>query len=118
MPRKSKLELNFNKKDEIKTKILTILDLNDANKVFFLHNLDANKDLQNKVIELGTECEKYFSIGSWTYFRNKKKDILNDRSYLTLIKNIFDFCDIKYINKQTSFMDNGTVKYVMKYTLL
>ena len=48
----------------------------------------------------------------------KKKENINDRSYLTLIKNIFDFCDIKYINKQTSFMENGKVRYVMKYTLL
>jgi hypothetical protein len=118
MPRKSKLELNINKKDEIKNQILLLLNLNDDNKFFFLHKLDENKELQNKITELGAACEKYFATGSWTYFRNKKKESINDRSYLTLIKNIFDFCDIKYINKQTSFMENGKVRYVMKYTLL
>ena len=61
MPRKSKLELNINKKDEIKNQILVLLNLNDDNNFFFLHKLDENKELQNKITELGTECEKYFA---------------------------------------------------------
>ena len=118
MPKKSKLELNFAKRDEIKNKLLELLGINDNNKIFYLYKLDADKELQGKILELQSDCEKYFATGGWTFFRNKKHEKLNDRSYLTFIRNVLNFCDVKYINKQTSMIDNGQVKYIMKYIII
>jgi len=118
MPRKSKLEINFNKKDEIKNKLLSLLAITDDNKVFYLYIIDDNEELRNKILELDKECSEYFPVGAWTYFRNKKNEKITDRPYLTLIRNIFNLCDVKYINKQTSTIIDGKTVYYMKYTII
>jgi len=118
MPNKSKLQQNNKLIPIIKNKILDILNITNNKNYFYLPDIDENIDIQNKIIELGDECSQYFSISNWTYFRNKKNNKLNSRSYLTLLKNILKFCNIKYINKQTSKIENNKIVYLMKYYII
>lgn len=118
MPKVTKLEKNYEMRQILKDKILDILKINQENRNFTLYDLDDNDDQLKRIYELEEMCEKYFAVKSWTHFRNKDKNKLSKRSYLTLIRNIFDFCEIKYYNKQTSMMINNRVIYYMKYTVL
>lgn len=118
MGRKSKMDINGDKKDELKKRILEILKINEDNKYFSLFEIDCDQELQNKIYELEDFCLKYFAVKGWTHFRNKEKGKINNRMYLTFIRNIFDFCEIKYINKQTSMVINNHVIYYMKYTII
>jgi len=118
MPKKSKLNQNFNLINEIKNELFNILEIDKDNNIFYLSDLDENIDIQNKIINLGKDCERFFAVSTLTYFKNKKNNKLNSRSYLTLLKNIFKICNIQYINKQTSYIENNKIKYVMKYIVL
>lgn len=118
MTRKTKLEINFDKKDELRGNILKILNIDNNNRSFNLFDLDNDIEIQKKIFELEKECEKYFAVKNWTYFRNKNRGKIDVRSYLTLLRNILNFCNIQFINKQTSMMINGHVVYYMKYTIL
>lgn len=118
MPKVTKLEKNYEMRQILKDKILDILKINAENRSFTLYEIDNNEDQLKRIYELEEICEKYFAVKSWTHFRNKDKKKLTKRAYLTLIKNIFDFCEIKYYNKQTSMVINNSIIYYMKYTVL
>ena len=118
MVKKSKLENNYEKRDELKIMILKLLKINDNNRSFSLFEIDSDEDLQKQIFELENFCEKYFSVKSWSHFRNKQNGRLNNRTYLTFIRNIFNFCNIEYYNKQTSMLINNNVVYYVKYTIL
>ena len=118
MPRKTKLETNIEKYDELRDVILKILKINNNNRSFSLFEIDNDTEIQKNILELEKECEKYFAVKSWTYFRNKNRGKIDARSYLTFLRNLFHFLNIQYYNKQTSMMVNGHVVYYMKYTII
>lgn len=118
MPRKSKLDMNMDKREELRSKILEILNIKERNNNFSLFEIDGDQEKQNEILKLEEYCLKYFSVKGWTHFRNKEKGKNVNRLYLTFIRNIFDFCNIKYINKQTSMTINNHVIYYMKYTII
>jgi len=117
MPRKNLITLNNNQIHVLKEKILFLLNINDTNNTFNLLNTDTNITLQQKIYELADFCQLYFPISNWTYFRNKRENKLNTRSYLTLIRNIFNFCEVNYNIKQTSTIINGNLIYYTKYII-
>jgi len=117
MPRKNLITLNNNQIHVLKEKILFLLNINHTNNTFNLLNTDTNIPLQQKIYELADFCQLYFPISNWTYFRNKRENKLNIRSYLTLIRNIFNFCEVNYNIKQTSTIINGNLIYYTKYII-
>ena len=118
MPRKSKIEINGDKRDEMKMKLLEILEITEDKSYFTLNEIDSNEEMKKRILELEKDCQKYFTTGSWTYFINKKKGKINDRSYLTFLRNIMNECNIGYINKQTSTIKDGKVIYMTKYMII
>ena len=118
MPKKSKLEINGDKRDEMKKRLLNILEITNDKNYFILTEIDSNEEMKKRILELESDCQKYFTTGSWTYFINKKKGKINDRSYLTFVRNIMNECNIMYINKQTSTIKDGKVIYMMKYLII
>ena len=110
-----KEDIHKDKQIEIKNKLLDLLNINNDNKSFILYDIDKNIDLQNKILSLENDCEKYFAASTWTYFRNKREGNKNDRPYLLLIKNILSSCNIEIVNKQSYVKENNerikTVKY-------
>jgi len=115
---KTSLLMMNNNIDLLKYQLLNILNINETNNSFNLHEIDTNKEIQNKILDLETFCKNSFSVSTWTYFKNKKNNKLNDRSYLTLIRNILNICNIKYVNKQTSTIIDNKVIYYTKYILV
>jgi len=115
MPKNSRDNLYKNEQEQIKNKVLEILEITQDKNFFTLYELDNNMEKQNAILALESECEKYFACGQWTYFRNKMKDNNKDRPYLLLSRNILSACNVDFYNKNTTLtIDNikhSTVKY-------
>ena len=73
-------------RQNILTKLLDILEINDKNKIFSLHDLDINIDKQNAILNLEKDIKKYFVCSKWSYFNQKTKGF--KRNYLSLIKSV------------------------------
>jgi len=68
---------------EVLNKMFQILEINESNNKFLLHELDADIDKQNKILELEPDIKKIFICGTWSCF----KDPTIKRRYLSFIKN-------------------------------
>jgi len=111
-----KEDKNKDKQIEIKNKILDILNINENNKSIILYDMDKNMELQNAILSLEKDCEKYFACSNWTYFVYKRLEKESERKYLILLKNILSACKIEYVNKSHYIKINDerikTVKYI------
>ncbi len=110
--------MNGDKRDYMKKQVLDILGITEEKNYFVLNEIDTDEDKKKRLLELETDCQKYFTTGSWTYFINKRKGKINERSYLTFLRNIMNECNIMYINKQTSTVKDGQVIYMTKYMII
>jgi hypothetical protein len=67
---------------EVLNQIFQILGINEANNKFLLHELDANVEKQNQILELESNIKKYFICGKWNCFTDSNVK----RKYLSIIK--------------------------------
>jgi hypothetical protein len=114
--RKARLDKD---REEMKDKILKILDIDIKNKdknSLILYELDKNIQLQEIILSLENECKEKFRCSNWTFFVYKREGKTSDRLYLILLKNILSECNIEYVNTQLYIYDNDqkhkTIKYV------
>lgn len=110
-----KLSEKFNnEREEICTKLINIIDL-DNNKCFLLCDLDKDVYKQQQILDMKEEIQKYFACSTISSF---KPNFQCKRPYLNIIRgilrkqnytiNITNFC-IKY--------ENGTIRKTMKYEI-
>jgi hypothetical protein len=94
-------------------KLINILDLDKDNGIT-LYDLDNNKDINEKIMNLIPEIKKYFRIDSIHGIRNTKNI---KRPYLSIIRNI---TKIKYNILLTDFRKelNNTKIRTTKYIFL
>jgi hypothetical protein len=78
---------------ETAKKMLSILGINEDNKMFSLQKLDEDLEKQKKIMDLIEEIKKYFLYSRWSYFGNKKKEF--KRAYLSIIKYLMKDMNIK-----------------------
>ena len=99
--------------DELVDKIINILDLDNENSII-LYNLDNDKIMQDKILELIPEIRKYYSFSTIIGASEPEK---TKRPYLSIIRqltkskyklNSYDY-RIKQDNK-----DIRTKKYIFK----
>lgn len=117
MPKTNKLTYNKEAIENIKNKLLDILEITQEHNYFTLYALDNDKNKQEQILALEEDIKKNFPVGNWAYFRNKKKGIVSDRPYLNLIRGILNECSIPYVNKNTTMKIDGEPRHVIKYII-
>ena len=57
-----------NERQEVLNQMFQILGIDESNNKFLLHELDANVEKQNRILELEPNIKKYFICGKWNCF--------------------------------------------------
>lgn len=117
MPKNTKINVNKEHCENIKNKILNLLNINETNNFFTIYQLDNDEILQNKILEFENDCLKYFPTSQWSYFRNKREHKKSERPYLLLLKNILNAIKFKINREQISIKINKTNIITSKYVL-
>jgi hypothetical protein len=103
----------------VKKRLLEILNITKNNNYFTLYDLDNDIEKQNSILELESDCEKYFACCEWTYFRNKKENKVNERPSLVLAKNILTSLNTELINTKITVSNNDNKKIITsKYVII
>jgi hypothetical protein len=85
--RKKKIEKYNIERINILNTIKNILEITDENKVFYLYDIDTNKDKQQQIVDLKSQIETCFkSKNSAVFMPDDKKAI---RPYMSLIRLVF-----------------------------
>jgi hypothetical protein len=102
MPMRLKSELYKKEQEEIVDKIIHSLDLENKN-TYTLYELDRNKELQVKIMELIPEIRKWFAFNGIKAIGNPNKI---KRPWLSIIKHL---TKSKYniVSKDFQFTENG-----------
>lgn len=100
---------------EVLNKMFQILGINESNNKFLLHELDADIDKQNQILELEPDIKKYFICGSWSCFRTP--DI--KRKPLSIIKCLLKEMDYVVLSSSIKVTnDDNTISNLTKYNIL
>jgi len=102
MPMRLKSDLYKKEQEEVIEKIISILDLTNKN-TYTLYELDKNKEIQNKIMELIPEIRKWFSFNGLKAVGEPSKI---KRPWLSIIKQL---TKTKYTieSKDFQFTENG-----------
>lgn len=92
---------------DVLTKMFSILGINENNNTFLLHELDANIDKQNLILELEPDIKKYFICGTWSCF----KDPDMKRRYLSFIKNMMKDMGYKLFSVRKFLKSDDNTSY-------
>lgn len=96
--------------DQIKLKILSILEITTLNNKFIVQELDNNLEKQKCILELEEDIKINFPVTIWSYYIKNKKDILVHRPYINLIRIVLSSCNVNYLIKNSFIkIDNKTV---------
>jgi hypothetical protein len=87
-------------------KMFEILEINNENNKFSLHELDSNEGKKQQILDLEPEIKKYFICGGWNCF----KDPNIKRKYLSFIKNVFKKMNYEIISVRRLVKDNNDDK--------
>jgi hypothetical protein len=70
-------------------KLYEIIGVNEKNKIFYFE--DLNEEKQKKIMNLTTDCKKYFNTGHWNAFLKKT----SSEPHVSLIRSILKDMEIK-----------------------
>jgi hypothetical protein len=102
MPMRLKSELYKKEQEQVIDKIISILDLQNKN-TYTLYELDTNKDIQNKIMELIPEIRKWFSFNGIKAVGEPSRI---KRPWLSIIKNLLK-SKYRIESKDFQFTENG-----------
>lgn len=102
MPMRLKSELYKKEQEQVIDKIISILDLQNKN-TYTLYELDTNKDIQNKIMELIPEIRKWFSFNGIKAVGEPSRI---KRPWLSIIKNLLK-SKYRIESKNFQFTENG-----------
>jgi hypothetical protein len=100
MPKK--VDKYENEQKEIVDRILNILDINDDNNKFYLHDLDNSHEKQEQIMNIIPDIKKYFICSNWSCLA---KDNIK-RPWLSLMKYIFKTMNYNLISSRVSIKNN------------
>jgi hypothetical protein len=108
-----KSELYKKEQEEVIDKVITILDMEHKN-TYTLYELDKNKEIQNKIMELIPEIRKWFSFNNMKAVGEPEK---RKRPWLSIIKQL---TKTKYTIESNDFQFTENGKYIRthKYTFI
>jgi len=115
MPKEDKLTSNKEQIEIIKNKLIDILGLTQTNNFIILQLFDKEVEKQQQIIAMEDDIKKYFAIGSWSYFINKRNNVEMERPYVNLIRGICKACNIEILNKNSTMKIDDVTKRITKY---
>jgi hypothetical protein len=88
-------------------KILLILNVTNANKMFDSNDLDNNNEKKKAILDLIPEIEQYFSVSKWCFWRKE-----SDKKHISLVKSLLKDMNIKFLstNKKIKIKDHITMR--------
>lgn len=92
---------------EISKKILSILGIDNNNKIFYINDINEDPEKVNQIISLENDIKKYFKCGTWTYFAKQIP-----MPWLSLTRSVLKYTG--YDVKSVSVRLNETIKVIKK----
>jgi hypothetical protein len=59
---------------EVLNKLLKVLNINDNNKVFFVEEIENDKNKKDQILALKDDAKKYFNSYNWSVFHKNPKN--------------------------------------------
>ena len=111
--RKKLREMYEEEREETVRRMIEILDLDEENS-FYLNEIDADTEKQDKIMTLKPAVKKYYSTGEIAF--RPDKDV--KRPYLLLIRGLLRVHKYKIINKPKSILrEDNTRMATMQYII-
>lgn len=111
--RPKKAEKYKKEREEILNKLNDILGITSENKKFFMWDVDNNKEIQKKIMDLKDDVSKYFCAKQSSIYTNDNPE----RDYFILLRMIYKEMNIKLIHADTKILRNDKKVYSGCYML-
>jgi len=124
LPKKNKITRNRPCKKEyykeeqntIVQKLNDIFNINESNNVVYLCDIEENKEMESKVIDMIDLVKLTFSCSKWGYFRN------DNSHYFSLVKSIYKNTGHNIFGKAIDVICNDerirTIKYIIAKNII
>jgi len=113
--RKKKTDKYNTERTQILNKISDILGVTPENKIFYLYDIDNNKEKQQQINDLKSQIETYFkSKNSAVFMPDEKKAI---RPYMSLIRLVFKEMGFHMIVTRVTIYREEKSIYTSMYTI-
>jgi hypothetical protein len=100
-------------REDICKKLIDILNL-DANNSFILHELDADTEKQDKIMEMKDEIQKCFACSEISSF---KPNFECKRPYLNIVRGILRKEGYIFLGKDIEIKINNVIKRTKQYNI-
>jgi hypothetical protein len=88
----SKASLYGPERKKFLSDLMNTIGLSDTQKFFYLYDIDNNKEMQKKVLDMSADARQYFNSAGWGLF---SKDNIH-RPYMSLIRCALKDMGVKY----------------------
>jgi hypothetical protein len=113
--RKKKVEKYSTERHDIYEKVKSILNITETNKAFYLHDIDNDKDKQQKIIDMKSLIELYFKSKNSAVFMPEEKQAV--RPYMSLIRLVFKEMGYRMIVTRVTIYREQKSIYTSMYTI-
>ena len=111
----TKKEQYVNERKEVITEIYNLLKINEKNKTFTLYEIENSDEIKSKIEDLDSRIKKYFKVGNWNYYIQKKNGLTSP--IIGLFRAILKDNDIDLTKKDISIIIDGKRQRTTKYYL-
>jgi len=98
---------------QILNNIYKLLEIDEKNKVFKSHLIDADENIQKQILDMSDDISKYFKVAGWPAYKNFN----TERRYLSIIKSILKDMNIKFTSISCKTKFNNTTINTTIYTI-
>ncbi len=99
-------------RNEILQTLNEILGIMKENKCFYVHTLETNKEIQQKLKDLVPKVKMYFKSSDWFCFKKEEIDVLS------LVKAVYKDMRYKLDRKPTNYFEDGKLISTNMYIIL
>ena len=114
--RAKKSERYVKEQNEILSKLLEILEINEDNRSIILYNIDKNHEKIEAILSLKDDINKYFNSSRWSLFRNY--DNKNNKEHILLIRGLLNAMNVDYVSTSIRIKEDGKLLCTSKYSII
>ena len=109
----TKKEQYVNERKEVIMEIYNLLKINEKNKTFTLYEIENSNEIKSKIEDLDSRIKKYFKVGNWNYYIQKKNGLTSP--IIGLFRAILKDNDIDLTKKDISIIIDEKRHRTTKY---